>query len=430
MIRAVLIALAASACDPSAFEDRRDRSWSDSRGAPAAMTAADYGVAVTTVDREQPGATIVVAGAAPAGLATLSYDEDGTLDEHGLDLVGVALGLEPTLAGASGPIPGGDGVFAISSASGEIVLYDARTGALGPLARQVVASEVCGVELAELGSAMAFGVTDVGTLEVYDLVALAGTELVVFPDLGLDEEPTCVHCTLTNPAMQPAPGMDVDFSDVDLDPSDEEIVVSVAGWSAGAASVVALEASMVAAATGGPCFETPPALGGIVGGEQEPDFGGQVAVGDADGTGIPEIALAAPSTHLVYVVANAGGTGDSPQLHTIVAPAGSAGFPAALVFGDFDRDGLEELAVGDPSASPEGVEGAGQVVLFALRDGLFEATATVYDSAPVPGQAFGRSLAVAEFVVGPDRVDLLVVGARDEVFTYFRTASDVADPRR
>lgn len=412
-MRGAALALALAGC--TGFDDLRAQAWSDSRQRPDGMTSADYAIAVTTVDRAVPGATIVVAGAGPAGLATLSYDDHGALTQHGVAADG-GFDPAPRLVGALDPVPGGDGVFAVGG-DGGIALHDARTGVVGPTLRATIGAEGCGAALDSL-AAIGIGTTSLGTVDVPDLIVIAGAELVAFPDVGFDPAPPCQRCAL------PGPGMDLALADVDGD-VDEELVVSIADPGGGAATIGALEATAIA---GGDCFPVRPDLRGD---GDEPDFGRRLAVGDADDDGAPEIAATAPSTRRVYVIPDLGVSGPGGPLHVIVTPsAASDAFPGAVTFGDLDGDGPEELAVADPGASPGGAAGAGWVTVFALSDGTFESVTTLHDSTPEPGQAFGRSMAVAEFLAGGDAADLLVVAARGEVFTYFRALVAGDDPRR
>lgn len=412
MIRIAVVATLLGGC--VGFDDLRGEAWSDSRGLPDGMASSDYGIAVTTVDHATPGATIVVAGAEPGGLATLSYDDHGELTQRG---VVVADGFAPTpeLVGALDRVPGGDGVFAVGS-NDEIALYDARTGMAGPTLRATIGADACGAPI-ELFGAIVIGTTSLGTVDVPDLIVIAGTELIAFPDVGFEPEPTCVRCTL------PGRGMDIAVADVDAE-VDEELVVSIEDPAGGAATLGVLEGTEIA---GGDCFTTPPDLRGD---GAEPDFGRRLAVGDADDNGAPEVAVVAPSTGRVYVAADLSFSGAAGSLHVIVTPSASSDdFPGEVTFGDLDGDGLEELAVADPSASPGGAAGAGWVTIFRLDDGTFETVTALHDSAPEPGQAFGRALAIAEFLSGGDATDLLVVAANDEVFTYFRALVAGGDPR-
>lgn len=416
--------LGAAACNLSAFDDRRRSAWSDSSGRPSPVTSSDYGTVITTVDREQPGATIVVAGNDPPSISTVSYDDRGARTARGADLLDVAGGI--ALAGALDPIVGGDGVVAIagSGASGEILFYDARSGVTGPAPRGRLAAGACGA-LAGPGQAMVFGLTGAGVAEEPDLIVLAGTELLVLPDVDVDSPGDCWRCTLTDAAVEPVSGLQVAVTDAG-GPDGEEIVVLVDRSSTAPAALLLLAAPTVL--DGGPCVP----LGAPTPLDRDERLAPVMGVGDVDGDQAPDVALVASTLDRAYVVRDLDASGASGGTQLIVPPAGSVQFGTALAFGDFDGDDAEELAIGDPAASSAadpGVDGGRVTVYrFDTEDGLVP-EATLYDGQPEPGQAFGRVLGVAEFVAGGIKRDLLIVGARGEVFTYFRLLDAIDDPR-
>jgi hypothetical protein len=272
---------------------------------------------------------------------------------------------------------------------------------------------------------MVFGDTSAG-LGVPDLIVLDGTDLLVLSDLDLTQtEPACVRCTLSHPEGV-SRGLDVAMANLD-DVEGEEILVSVELGS-GAATLLAYAPDCTQ------LYQEATIPAG-----REVDFGARLAVGDADDMPGSEIALTAPTSHSVYVLENA----SLPLPATlapvrILEPAGSGRFPGQVVFGDFDGDpgDEEELAVADPDASPPSLGASGQVTIYKLRidplgmERTYEPIATLYDANAGADQAFGRSLGLAEFFAsGGATSDLLVVGAKDEVFTYFRTVANAPDPR-
>jgi hypothetical protein len=195
------LAALTTGCSVGAFDDRRNQAWSDSNGAPDGVDSVDFGVAVSSVDTGRPGVHIVAAGNGPVSLSTLSYDGDGDFSQTGLALAEIApaaanLDRPPTVVGAHEDIVGGDGVVAIGGLGdlGQILLYDARTGGLGPTPRRVLE---CGVPIPDLGRHMAFAQTDLGSLSAPDLVATGADQIVVFVDVSpIGAEPTCYRCPL------------------------------------------------------------------------------------------------------------------------------------------------------------------------------------------------------------------------------------------
>lgn len=415
---AFLVLLLVAGCGQSAFDDRAGRAWSRSAGAPDGVSSASWAVAVTTVDREQPGATVVVAGAGPSSLSTLSYDVGGELEMHGVDIDG-GFPDAPVVAGALDPVAGGNGVIAVADGAGAILFYDARTGDLGPAFRVGLSAETCGAP-PTLGTALTFALTDPDEDIEPDLLALADDQLVVIRDVDLDrvaDAPDCARCTLPD-------GSAVALATGAIDDDDGEDIASLA---ATGERIAVHTAAAVRAASGAGCGAPIVALAPPSAGDR---FAAPMAIGDIEDNDAPEIAVASPDRRVLYVFHDVTAGAGAIDVTPIPAPADSAAFGAAIAFGDFDGDEIEELAVGDPDASPEGVAGAGQVTLYRYDGNELRPEATLYDSEPEEGQHFGRSLDVAEFGLGgAEYRDLLVVGADGEVFTYFRVTASGDDPR-
>jgi hypothetical protein len=415
-------------CSLSAFDDRRAQAWSDSNGAEG-LSAADYGVAVAGVTTDLPGATIVGLGLEPGGLGVIRYDDTGALSLSGADvpeLAAASLPAIPSLVGAPEPVPGAGALVAIGGLGDldRILFYDVSGPA--PVAVGAISGARCGDPGSNLGHAMAIGFTGAGVRNVLDLVALRGNEIFIFPDFDFsDATPDCVRCTLPSDPQDVGPAIAL----IDIGLGDgEEIMVSIGG------GLTVFDAFQVEEAdgAGAGCFEIrSPQISGLTSPGVEPDFGAQLAVGDADDDGEADVAATAPSAGRVYVVSNLTSSGPGGLLQSLAAPGGSGSFGLGPVaFLDLDGDDRDELVIGDPLASPAGVESAGQAYVFAASgDDGFELRGVLSDSEPEAGQELGRSLGVAEFVVDDDS-DLLIAGAAGEIFTYFRALATASDPRR
>ncbi len=162
------------------------------------------------------------------------------------------------------------------------------------------------------------------------------------------------------------------------------------------------------------------------------DFGAHISVGDVDDNGLGEIAITEPSTRSVYVLMNFDTSSPIEAAVELIAPPESGAFgDGPVVFLDVDTTEGDELVVGDPTATPNGVATAGQATIFEYSDDeVFERRAILHDSEPEAGQNYGRALGVAEFVFGEDDVDILIVGSLGEAFTLFRTLTNGTDPRQ
>jgi hypothetical protein len=161
-----------------------------------------------------------------------------------------------------------------------------------------------------------------------------------------------------------------------------------------------------------------------VGSQAEPgdSFGATLAAGDFNADGRAELAVGVPNESVGDVdgagaintlIGTAGGlTGTGSQLFTQnVGDIGSSAelfdsFGSALTSGDFDADGVDDLAVGTPFESVGAVEVAGMVnVLFGASSGGLQATGTQQflqgsggvGSTPELGDEFGEALAAADF---------------------------------
>jgi hypothetical protein len=171
--------------------------------------------------------------------------------------------------------------------------------------------------------------------------------------------------------------------------------------------------------------------------EQGDQFGRALASGDFDDDGYDDLAVGAPLEDLgaSQQILNAGavsvfygsaaGLGEPELWHQNVAGvAGAAedfdGFGASLAVGDFDLDGCDDLAVGSPGDSVDGLPEAGLVhVLYGSSSGItadgsqrfrqgyggLADTASAYD-------VFGFSLTTGDF--DDNGYDDLVIGVPSE----------------
>jgi len=115
-----------------------------------------------------------------------------------------------------------------------------------------------------------------------------------------------------------------------------------------------------------------------------------IAVGDFNGDGVPDLATANdtdPGTVTILL-----GNGDGTFTATATSPA-TGNAPYAIVVGDFNGDGIPDLAVANECGTDPACRFAGTVtILLGNGDGTFTATAT----SPATG-GFPVSIAVADF---------------------------------
>jgi hypothetical protein len=176
-----------------------------------------------------------------------------------------------------------------------------------------------------------------------------------------------------------------------------------------------------------------PEVAGIA--EAGDSFGYALAAGDFDGDGLVDLAIGVPgedtaingvgAVNVLYGGVD-GLSGAGSQLFTQASPGmvGTAEdgdqFGQALAVGDFDGDGVVDLAVGVPGEGLGATSSAGAVnVLYGGADGLSGAGSQLFtqDSPGVVGTAevgdvFGQTVAAGDF--NGDAVDDLAVGIPNE----------------
>ncbi len=155
--------------------------------------------------------------------------------------------------------------------------------------------------------------------------------------------------------------------------------------------------------------------------EPQDNFGWALASGDFDGDGVDELAVGVPgedsSKGQVHVFAGgASGLVSSGALHLNTGPFAQAGdrFGWSLAAGDFDGDGKSDLAVGSPWDDVSIYVDAGSVSIIFADPAQGNGGIVLYDRRRIQGwnqsyEQFGFALASGDF--NDDGVDDLAFGA-------------------
>jgi predicted Ser/Thr protein kinase len=154
-------------------------------------------------------------------------------------------------------------------------------------------------------------------------------------------------------------------------------------------------------------------LRGTVDGSES--FGTSVASGDFDGDGLADLAVSAPGRDLVLVLHGArGGIGKGkvePIEASEIQASGGTDFGSRLLAADFNRDGFSDLVVGAPEGNAVTGSGAIQIV-FGGRQHMRTGQPQTILRPDLAWVRFGSKLRAGD-VDGDHRVDL-VEGAPDD----------------
>ncbi|MCP4446120.1 MAG: VCBS repeat-containing protein [Myxococcales bacterium] len=405
-----------ASCDPRDFNDLADSVWVHAATEPSDSPSKGFGAGLINVGGDE--LSYFIASKSPPTVFLAKFDAKGSRapliasELRGSAILPTAEAFPAQTVMASDPLG-----FGASEANVAVAAFDNGAPALYMLKGE---TGEAGTPIALTGSVAPSGIVfgNTGTREGVDLFAVAGTDLnlVANYQTGTSAESCSVGGTTR----------DILVADVDATEGNELLVVVD-----GEILVTTGEAlaSTIADTERTDCFtEAAPPLATITAPAGEADFGKLLRQGDFDGNGSPDLVVGAPADNAVYVFLN--WTVAAPSTGTLIdVPSGATLFGAAIAIGDFgtDTDGRDELVISDPSRDVGAHPSAGSVFIYqADASGSFGSPIILHDATPEDKQDFGQSLTVVE----ASGSSILVVGADNEVFTYFRTPVDGDDDFR
>ncbi len=387
--------LGASACDWREFDDIADSTWVDTSGAPSGVDSSDYAVALAEANNETAGETkkLAVISRSRLTLAFLTYGADGEIT------VNQSISLDSNSGGPFGTLPQSP-IYASDPRSSKVAVAADGKIAIGEPTKSSLdvatgpnSAKAAGLTFLQLGA---------------DTYVAAATERGISLINVATPTTTTTVCTVgvTVPAVTIA--RIVALGTVSIGGADKLVV-----WYETSNSTPAeLNAFTVAVAAGGCTLTAMP--GAADTSISMPTRADYPLVEGARIVAIPGTEAVAVSDPLKNQVA-IHQFGATRVVSTFAAPD-----VASLAFGTIGADSY--LFAGASNQDIDGVSNSGRVQATKLTGVTAETTPslTLYDASPSTEQRFGRAVAVVPFADASSPI--VVVGADDEMFTYFRTS--------
>ncbi len=390
---ALVSGLGASACDWREFDDISDTTWVDTSGAPSGVDSSDFAVALAEANNEAASETkqLAVISRSKLTLAFLSYDAAGEVTTK------QSISLDSNSGGPFELLPQSP-IYAADPRSGRVAVAAGGKIAIGEATRSTL-------EVATLtNSGKSAGLTFL-TTGGKNYIAGASERGVYFIDVTAPTVTTmvCATAPLTISRTVALGAVAVTGS------PDERLVIWYETSNAAPAEINAFNVTIA----GTSCTLTP-AAGAVDTSLSNPTRADYPLI---EGARI----VAIPGTDAVAVSDPLKGSISIQQFAaTRVVSAFAAPDVLSLDVGKIDSDVY--AFVGSANTDIDGKSNAGRVQATKLTGVTADATPTMtlYDASPETEQRFGRAVAAVPFDGAGSPI--IVVGADNEMFTYFRTS--------
>ncbi len=385
-----LLAISAGACNWMEFDDIAKDTWVDTTGAPGGVNSSDFALGLAEANNEaaSPAETkqLAVISRSDLTLAFVAYDAAGKLSSR------QTIALSTSASGPFDSLPASP-IYASDPRSGKVAVASVGKVAVGDPSKATLDSAVL------TNSVNSAGVT---FLQVAGKTYVASsTERGTFLVDPATSPPTVINCTA------PAAISRVVALGTISSGGAEQLVI----WYQNSGMMRSELAMHTVAVAGSTCTLT--AVGApytdlsLPNRDQYPLIEGARIVTLPGGD---SVAVSDPIKGQVTIHKSG-----STTVSTVPAPN-----VASLAVGQLGADTY--LFAGSPNQEIDGVTNAGRVQATLLTAGVPAATPalTLYDSSPDTEQRFGRAVALVPFTDATSPI--VVVGADDEMFSYFRTA--------
>ena len=416
-------------CNWMVFDDLADETWVDRVTKPDVTDSRQYGEVVLATPTRTAGTNLVVVGRAAPSISQLRYDAAGvrqtvTSIDPTQPLSFATFAENPAFA-----VDSDSNLIALTVVQGNnadptrIAVYDGSAlSATGP-ARSIILPQTAGTPA--VANILAEGITFANLPshpapgnDKKELVVARGPTLLVVQDFELADGGASTFAILGCTHGDDW-SYEVAVGDVDATHPGPEILLATGSERRDGPSRIQILAPERVSTP----YTTPQgcnAIDELTSAEDPTDLGSQIALArfpdDVATDALDDIVYSAPSRNKVFIKFASGETAE------INAGDQGSDFGDSLAIVDLDGDGTPEILVGAPKAD-RGQANGGAVYVFAFDPAggqRFHQIAVLGPAEAKAEERFGKSIAVAPFGMGTDKV--LAIGAEGEVFTYFQTS--------